>query len=262
MDIHKPKAAANWREFAIEIGTIICGILIALTLEQLIELIHWRHEVAEAREGLSVELGTVMAQAEQRARNSVCVQRRLDELATVVDEAARTGTLRPMSVPNTPMLFIWGAGVWQSAVSNQTVTHFRRGELMGYSETYKFLRQVDEANEEEQKVWTTLYGLAGPGRRFEPAEAATYRQAIAQARHLDGYIGGMGVRAHQSLDAYHIGFDNRRYQKVMTRRIQDLPICKPMTGAPPLHYGAAPSVDFAERARANPLRPALQDGEQ
>ena len=36
MDIHKPHAAKNWREFAVEIGTIVVGILIALGLEQVI----------------------------------------------------------------------------------------------------------------------------------------------------------------------------------------------------------------------------------
>ena len=40
MDIHKPKAAHSWREFLIEIGTIICGILIALALEQAVESVH------------------------------------------------------------------------------------------------------------------------------------------------------------------------------------------------------------------------------
>ena len=32
MDIHRPHAAHSWREFAIEIGTIVLGILIALGL--------------------------------------------------------------------------------------------------------------------------------------------------------------------------------------------------------------------------------------
>jgi hypothetical protein len=43
VDIHKPKAAHNGREFAIEIATIICGIVIALGLEQLVEALHRGH---------------------------------------------------------------------------------------------------------------------------------------------------------------------------------------------------------------------------
>lgn len=39
MEIHKPKAAHSWREFLVEIGTIVCGILIALGLEQVVETV-------------------------------------------------------------------------------------------------------------------------------------------------------------------------------------------------------------------------------
>jgi hypothetical protein len=57
MDIHKPKAAHSIREFLIEIGTIICGILIALGLEQGIEWVHRQNVVREARSALNEEAG-------------------------------------------------------------------------------------------------------------------------------------------------------------------------------------------------------------
>ena len=56
MEIHKPKAAHSFREFLIEIGTIICGILIALGLEQTVEAVRTAREVAEAREALHREM--------------------------------------------------------------------------------------------------------------------------------------------------------------------------------------------------------------
>jgi hypothetical protein len=56
MDIHRPKAAHSIREFVIEIGTIICGILIALGLEQAVDAVHRGSEVQEAREALREEL--------------------------------------------------------------------------------------------------------------------------------------------------------------------------------------------------------------
>jgi hypothetical protein len=40
MHVHKPKPVHGWRELALEIGTIICGIVIALGLEQVIEARH------------------------------------------------------------------------------------------------------------------------------------------------------------------------------------------------------------------------------
>lgn len=257
MDIHRPRAAHSWREFAIEIATIICGILIALALEQAVEALRWSHEVGQTRKRLSVELGALMGQAEFRSRESGCVERRLDALAAIVDQAADRGRLPAVAEPSYPSLFIWGTGVWQSTQSAQTVAHLEAAELRGYSDAYKFIGVVDESNRAEARVWTTLYGLAGPGRRFDAADAATLRQAIGEARYLDSYIGGMGVRAHQVLDAYHIRFETRRYDKVLSRRIETLPICQPIAGPPPLHYGAAPFRNFIANARAHPMQPQL-----
>jgi hypothetical protein len=57
VEIHKPKAAHSWREFLIEIGTIVCGIVIALGGEQVVEMLHRTGEVREAREALKAEIG-------------------------------------------------------------------------------------------------------------------------------------------------------------------------------------------------------------
>ena len=58
MDIHKPHAAKTWREFFIEIGTIVVGILIALGLEQVIEQVHWHNQVKEAEASIENEILT------------------------------------------------------------------------------------------------------------------------------------------------------------------------------------------------------------
>jgi hypothetical protein len=256
VDIHKPKAAHNWREFAVEIATIICGIVIALGLEQLVEAVHRGQEVTEAKQRLSVELGTLLGQAEFRARASACVERRLDELAAVVGTAAKSGRLPPLGEPGFPSVFVWGSGAWQSAASGQTIAHLSPDEVIGYSSAYKFIGLVDDANNRaEGTVWTTLYGLAGPGRPFDAADAARYRQAISEARYLDSIIGGMGVRAHQALDAYHIPFNRDRYNKVLSRSVESTSICQPIATTPPSDYGTAPARDFIASARAHPLRP-------
>ena len=262
MDIHKPKAAHSWREFAVEIGTIICGILIALGLEQLVETLHWRHQVAEARNSLSLELATLVGAAEWRTKQSTCIERRLDEFAVLVDNAEKSGRLPPVGEPGQPAFFNWSSGVWQSAMSAQTAAHLTPAELKGYSNAYRFIELVAEANRDEGRVWTTLFGLVGPGHPFNADAAEKYRQAIQEARYLDRYIGGMGVRAHQSLDAYHIGFDRPLYDRITARPLQNLPICKPVETTAPLHYGAAPLGDFVARARAQPLTADVQREER
>lgn len=56
IDIHPAHhAATTWREFFIHIATIVLGLIIAVGLEQTVELFHHRHQLAEARHALAVE---------------------------------------------------------------------------------------------------------------------------------------------------------------------------------------------------------------
>jgi hypothetical protein len=57
LDVHPPHEAAHtWKDFFIHIATIVCGLLIAVGLEQTVEYFHHRHQLAEARESLDREL--------------------------------------------------------------------------------------------------------------------------------------------------------------------------------------------------------------
>ena len=76
MDIHKPKASHSWREFLIEIGTIICGILIALGLEQVAEWAHWQEKAHAARTSIHKELTRAYVLAEERIAHGSRAPRR------------------------------------------------------------------------------------------------------------------------------------------------------------------------------------------
>lgn len=57
LDVHPAHhAATTWREFFIHIATIVIGLLIAVGLEQTVELVHRRHEAREARESIKEEI--------------------------------------------------------------------------------------------------------------------------------------------------------------------------------------------------------------
>ncbi|MFX7949427.1 hypothetical protein ABTK52_18685, partial [Acinetobacter baumannii] len=80
MDIHKPKAAHSWPEFLIELGTIVCGILIALVLEQAVEAMRWRSETDEAMAAIRYELATDAGQVQGLIDQQRCIDRRLEIL--------------------------------------------------------------------------------------------------------------------------------------------------------------------------------------
>ena len=51
MDIHKPKPWHGLREFLKEYLIIVVGVLTALGLEQVADMLHWRHKIDEAEHG-------------------------------------------------------------------------------------------------------------------------------------------------------------------------------------------------------------------
>lgn len=56
IDVHVPhKTDHTWTDFFIHVGTIAVGLLLAIGLEQTVELFHHRHEVTETRRALEEE---------------------------------------------------------------------------------------------------------------------------------------------------------------------------------------------------------------
>jgi hypothetical protein len=56
LDVHPPHhAASTWRDFLIHIATIVLGLLIAIGLEQTVELLHHRHQRHQLQEDLRNE---------------------------------------------------------------------------------------------------------------------------------------------------------------------------------------------------------------
>ena len=252
LDIHKPKPVHGWREFLSEIGTIICGILIALSLEQVVSTFDWNRKVAETREAVGLELGENLGKMELRLRLEQCVNQRLDAIANIVDQAAKTGSLPPLPILALPPYTTWGSGVWNSAVSAQTASHLPADELRRYGRFYAILGVVSAAEPQEEGAWTILYELAGPGRSFDMTDARTYRRAIGQARQFNALIAGFSVRGEQAATSHHMQFDH----KVFTERAAlsnqgEIDDCGAPKGTPPTTYGAAPAVGFSRIARAH-----------
>src|SRR5579862_4065971 len=56
LDVHVPhKSEHTWTDFFLHIATIVLGLLIAIGLEQTVEWVHHRHQLAEARAALDQE---------------------------------------------------------------------------------------------------------------------------------------------------------------------------------------------------------------
>src|SRR4051812_11158321 len=124
MDIHKPKAAHSAREFLIEIGTIICGILIALGLEQGLEWLHWQHKIEEAEHAMRIELREDDGpQAYARVVAGACFEAQLSKLRKMAVPGVDRAKLRRQAMDYFPPQRTWDNQAWQAALAADIGTH-------------------------------------------------------------------------------------------------------------------------------------------
>lgn len=160
MDIHKPKAAHSWREFLVEIGTITCGIAIALAGEQAIEALHWRAEVREFTDGIDHELADTLASFKYRADQTECVDRRLAEL-TAFQKAGQTGRAPMIRVTiGQPSTYAMRTGVWQSR-SPEVFNHMPAERRLAYASLYDLAQRITEEERAENRTWAGINAYVG-----------------------------------------------------------------------------------------------------
>ena len=191
MDIHRPKAAHSIREFLVEIGTIICGILIALSLEQGVEAVHRAHEVGEARRALDAEISHNLLTVHYTIEQAPCVNRRLDELSRWVRSGRNGEQLRLRAHAPGPPGFIFRTSVWRVA-SVGAVSQMPFEARVGYGQVYDSLEGLEAGVKNANEYWRELFKLSlfaklDEGQRIQAEfDIGALRAGYAQIAHEDG----------------------------------------------------------------------------
>ena len=219
MDIHKPKAARNLREFLIEIGTIICGILIALGLEQTVELVHWSHQVEEARRAIRTEIAHDLGAVHFRFAQSECVERRVRDLKRW-EEGTRGGARVKLDAElSGPRTFAYYTDTWEVAQAGQVAAHFPVEELTRYAQLYGQLRAMQGFQQAERDAWSQLLDFSG-AEQLDPHDImrlsglwrrlARWNKSLADNRSLlDERAAALGIKA-EKLDMGSNAFETLR----------------------------------------------------
>lgn len=254
-DTPKPRFNLTERQskFFREVGSVVLGVLIALGLGAIATEIGWRFEVRNARHAMQVELGELIGQGEEREKVSSCVERRLDQIAGIVEAAEKAGRLPPLGSVQLPPWRTWPRGIWASTLNAQTAAHLDRDLLDNYSSAYEFADQMAVISVRELDVWTRLSAIVGPGRAFSTAEAIQMRGAIGEARMISRMMALNGIRLKQIVVAYDLGYELDSAREYSERALSSYSVCKPIGATPPAHYGQAPFDDILQKAHEFPI---------
>lgn len=183
MDIHKPHAAKTWREFFIEIGTVVIGILIALALEQTLSAWHDAQAAREARAAIRAEIKANLGELNTRLAVQDCVSRRLDRIGDLLN-TAQSGpvTPQPSWIGQPPIEFL-ASQRWQAATSSGRASLFDPAEQGRYAAVYVGTANFESAETREQAAWAQLRGLEGWRGPLGPAGRVGFAQALQTARY-------------------------------------------------------------------------------
>jgi len=252
---HKPKPVHSWRELLTEIGVVVIGVCIALAAEQAVEWVHWRNQVADARQAIASEMADNVRGSINRLREQACVDRRLDELGQILDAASRSGSLPPVGQIGEPSLQPWVSGAWESVVASQAASHFSRQELARLARSYNYVQLANGVHVSEAEVWGSLSAVAGPGRRLDPASEAELRKELSLARQYERNLSGLAFQILLSLKSQNLPYNQNELDAIAASRDHPLTasnslICGPIGAVPP-QYGQS---GYSER------RNLLEDG--
>lgn len=187
MRIDLPSPPRGWREFFWELLIVFIGVLVALWAQQLFNDLSSRAEASRAKTDLDEEIGRNFGVLRERQRTQACVDRRLDEIATHLDNLSRGEVRQAPRWIGRPQF--WGMidRRWDVASQSGRVSLLSSEELNAYSRIYAILDYVEDHMDKEEMLWAQLRSLEGQ-RQLSDQSIFEMRRLLSQARHANWRI--------------------------------------------------------------------------
>ena len=179
------RPAKGWRAFAGEVGVIVLGVLIALGAQQAAESVNERREAADTRAAIVAEIEETLAVLELRKAAETCVDKRLNELRSIVDEWGRTGSFETPQWVAQPPWFVINNLRFDAAQSAGRLA------LLSAEEQYRFglitgsLRDFRDIQAGEMESWAKLRMLQSGADALSVSDRTAIRIALQEASLLN-----------------------------------------------------------------------------
>ena len=155
MEIHKPKAAHSWREFLVEIGTIVCGIVIALTGEEVLTTLHRQAQGEALRKVLNNELAWNLSNLKDLADAKPCVDQRMEELEQWKRSLKSNRPVKLIHAVISPNYVIFRTSAWRSSQAG-AAEELPLAARIAYAQFYDNVESVARSREEAVKSWSEI----------------------------------------------------------------------------------------------------------
>jgi hypothetical protein len=166
IDIHPPHHGTNSRrDFFVHLFIVVLGILIAIGLEQTVEYVHHRHQLAEARRELATEykinLAVYRTQRAEFNRFIPLLQRNIETLMYLRAHPGAPPSSWHGELSWYHALPDYVDATWKSLQGTEILTLLPQSEVQRYTTLYDMLRQIDDEEDNTDKSFlrSVNYGL-------------------------------------------------------------------------------------------------------
>lgn len=221
LDVHPPHESVHgWRDFLLHLLTITIGLLIALSLEGLVEWQHHRHLVHEAEQSLRTEINS---NADDLKDIAADIQKQQAELQH--DLAILNMNILHQDVSHEHMSVAYHLSdlddvSWKTAQSTGALSYMRYSEAEEYSAIYSLQHEFDIAQHQALRdaILTVAPFASGDpkSRSPTPEQAAVIRDhmqvLMGQLLLVDSLVKSLGSEYQKFLNAHPLtGASGRRH---------------------------------------------------
>jgi hypothetical protein len=179
MDIHAPeRPIESFKDFALHIAVVTCGILIALGLEGVRESVHNHHLVRETRENVRFEMEVNIEHGKDEfpriASYNGQLKSLIKDLPTLAAQHPEQVSQRLAVIQNPGYFFL--SNSWQSALSTGALEHMSTYEVSAYGgaaeviKIYSGLQKEAQTEETRCKAFFTAHPRLSPDQLEEGTE--------------------------------------------------------------------------------------------
>lgn len=181
MDIHKPKHPIDsLRALGAELATVTLGILIALSLEAMVEAAHHRGLAAQARASFRTELTEVRAQIEKN-RSGFAAGRGEFTSALAYLQAKiehRADTPKPSSMNLATGFLTLSSAAWETAQATQALSYMRPEETRALATVRSDEAAFAALEAQAVQAGVGVAGLVGDPASYDRTELRAAYQVV------------------------------------------------------------------------------------
>jgi hypothetical protein len=216
VDIHKPKPIHNWRELASEIGVIVTGIIIALSGEQFLERLEWRHKIQLGEQQMRFELSEDDGpEVMQRLALADCIDHGLADIRATVertgDRAAAITAIGRFDIPR----HTYESDAYRAAAASGVLARLDPQRLDRWNFTYATMPVLDRIAEREYFDAVALHAVRTSGAPLSEAEQLKLLDALESLRRDNLDIVREAGQAAQGLKEQAVILDRPRMRVMM-----------------------------------------------